>query len=103
VQVYKVYARYLTGTIGWWTPPQGTVFNIALFTGWEQALIKHLPSGWQRFKFQAMIKFQKWLLPRPGLFKWLNVRFPSMLHLPRCACRRYTPLSSCAKIMTCEI
>ncbi|CAL8470295.1 g9837 [Coccomyxa elongata] len=71
-EVYKVYARYLTGIIGWWKPPPGTVFNIALFTGWEQALIKHIPPGWQRLKFQAMIKFSKWLMPRPGLFKWLN-------------------------------
>ena len=85
MQVYKVYARYLTGIIGWWKPPPGTVFNIALFTGWEEALIKHIPPGWQRLKFQATIKFMKWLTPRPGLFKWLNVSLSCILFVHVCS------------------
>lgn len=90
MQVYKVYARYLTGIIGWWKPPPGTVFNIALFTGWEQAFIKHIPPGWQRLKFQAMIKFSKWLMPRPGLFKWLNVSLGCIPYLCMSACNTST-------------
>ena len=74
VQVYKVYLRWLTGTISWWQPPEGTVFNIPLFTGWEEALVKKIPmSWWKRLTFQAVIRFNKWLYPRPRLFKWLNV------------------------------
>lgn len=74
MQVYKVYAQYFSGLLRWWKPPAGTVFNIALFTGWEEALTKHIPAkGWQRIMLLAMIKFQKWLMPRPKLFKWLNV------------------------------
>ena len=74
MQVYKVYLKYLTGLLPWWTPPEGTVFNIPLFTGWEEALAKQIPmSWWKRLQFQAMIRFNKWLYPRPKLFKWLNV------------------------------
>ena len=74
MQVYKVYLRWLTGTISWWKPPEGTVFNIPLFTGWEQALVKKIPmSWWKKLSFQAVIRFNKWLYPRPKLFKWLNV------------------------------
>ena len=50
------------------------MFNIPLFTGWEQALAKKIPmSWWKRVTFQALIRFNKWLYPRPELFKWLNV------------------------------
>ena len=74
MQVYKVYLKYLAGLLPWWTPPEGTVFNIPLFTGWEEALAKQIPmSWWKRLQFQAMIRFNKWLYPRPKLFKWLNV------------------------------
>ena len=74
LQVYKIYLRWLTGTISWWKPPEGTVFNIPLFTGWEQALAGKIPmSWWKRVTFQALIRFNKWLYPRPELFKWLNV------------------------------
>ena len=74
LQVYKVYLKYLAGLLPWWTPPEGTVFNIPLFTGWEEALAKQIPmSWWKRLQFQAMIRFNKWLYPRPKLFKWLNV------------------------------
>ena len=79
VQVFKIYLRWLTGTISWWKPPEGTVFNIPLFTGWEQALVKKIPmSWWKKLTFQAMIRFNKWLYPRPRLFKWLNVCLPHM-------------------------
>ncbi|CAL5218532.1 g220 [Coccomyxa viridis] len=72
-EVYKIYFLWLTGTISWWQPPEGTVFNIPLFTGWEQALAKKIPmSWWKRVTFQALIRFNKWLYPRPELFKWLN-------------------------------
>lgn len=74
MQVYKVYLKYLAGLLSWWTPPKGTVFNIPLFTGWEEALARQIPmSWWKRLQFQAMIRFNKWLYPRPKLFKWLNV------------------------------
>ena len=74
MQVLKVYLKYLAGLLSWWTPPKGTVFNIPLFTGWEEALAKQIPmSWWKRLQFQAMIRFNKWLYPRPKLFKWLNV------------------------------
>ena len=33
LQVTKIYLKYLAGLISWWEPPQGTVFNIPLFTG----------------------------------------------------------------------
>ena len=69
-----MYLKYLAGLLPWWTPPEGTVFNIPLFTGWEEALAKQIPmSWWKRLQFQAMIRFNKWLYPRPKLFKWLNV------------------------------
>jgi len=42
LQVFKIYIRWLTGTISWWKPPKGTVFNIPLFTG----VLVELLSGW---------------------------------------------------------
>ncbi|KAK9844811.1 hypothetical protein WJX74_007095 [Apatococcus lobatus] len=41
-------------------PPQQTVFNIPLFTGWERAFISKL-SGWQKLKFQATVLMSKLL------------------------------------------
>ena len=54
--------------------PAGTVFNVPLFTGWESAFLEHIPPGWQRVKARAMFRFMAWLIPRPKLFKFLEVR-----------------------------
>ena len=74
LQVYKIYARYFAGLLRWYKPPPGTVFNVALFTGWEAAFLEKIPPGWQRIKAKAMFKFMAWLIPRPKLFKYLEVR-----------------------------
>ena len=56
----------------------GSVFNVPLFTGWESAFLEHIPPGWQRVKAKAMFKFMAWLIPRPKLFKYLEVRAAPM-------------------------
>ena len=66
MQVYKVYLKYLAGLLPWWTPPEGTVFNIPLFTGWEEALAKQIPmSWWKRLQFQAHDPLQQVAVPTP--------------------------------------
>lgn len=74
LQVYKIYARYFAGILRWYKPPPGMVFNVALFTGWEAAFLDKIPPGWQRIKAKATFKFMAWLIPRPKLFKFLEVR-----------------------------
>lgn len=93
-QVYKVYARYFTGLLRWYKPPAGTVFNVPLFTGWEAAFLEHIPPGWQRIKFKAMLKFMAWLIPRPKLFKFLEV-LPNHAMLYGCTSLRNFCMHAC--------
>ena len=78
-QVYKIYARYFAGLLRWYKPPAGTVLNVPLFTGWEAAFYDKIPPGWQRIKAKAMFKFMAWLIPRPKLFRFLEVRLWGIL------------------------
>ena len=74
LQIYRVYLYYFLGALNLWQHPSNVVFNVALFTGWEKYFLPAIPvKGWQRVILTASIYFMKWLVPRPKLFKWLQV------------------------------
>ena len=56
--------------------------------------MKRIPmSWWKRLQFQAVIRFKKWLYPRPRLFKWLNVSLlSSLLTLKSCCAQLWVQI-----------
>ena len=60
--------------------------------------MKKIPmSWWKRLQFQAVIRFKKWLYPRPKLFKWLNVSLLiSLLTLKSCCAHLWVQILRCS-------